>query len=182
MSILIAATVALTPSVGALPPSWLAGASVLAVGSLEASQLARTSSALAVGAPDPRRKRIRRIDRAHVVGAPVLDGKARAGVYVWREDGLFRFAVVGGEPATEFQVRANRPLRLKSDDALTWIRRGPRHYVGRSRAGQGAIETKGHIKIGKARRGGRRVRIYLGPLAQRAASTVEIGAFGAAKR
>ena len=155
-----------------------------------------TSSLVAVAAlltlaapPEPastrRSRAIRRVDRAHVVGAPVLDSKARPGVYVWREDGVFRFAVIprAGEAATtEFQVRASGPVSASSQDGFVWKRQGPQRLLARCRSGQGALRTKGHIKIGRAQRRGRRVRIYLGPLAQRGASTVEIGAFGALKR
>ncbi len=150
---------------------------------------------LTVGAPQDGRARsgaqggrpvkpapVRRIDRAHVVGAPVLDERARPGLYIWLEDGRFRFAVVGGRSATQFQVRANRPMAVANEDAMVWLKRGPRHYVGRSRSGRGSIATRGHIKVGRVRRGGRRVRMFVGPLAWRAASTVEIGAFGAVRR
>ncbi len=127
-----------------------------------------------------KRPLIRQIDRAHVVGAPVLDGEARPGVYVWREDGLFRFAVVGPASATtEFQVRASQGVEVVERDGIVWQRRAPRHLLARGRSGRGALRSRGHIKIGLARRGKRRVRIFVGPLAARAASTVEIGAFGA---
>ena len=131
------------------------------------------------------RKAVQRIDRAHIVGSPVLDDKARPGLYIWLEDGRFHFAVVGaGRSApTEFQLRTTRRLSAREDDGLTWIRKGSRHLMGRSRSGRGSLRTEGSVKVGRVRRGGRRARIYLGPLAQRATSTtVEIGKFGALKR
>ncbi|MEL7368067.1 MAG: hypothetical protein AAFN74_04075 [Myxococcota bacterium] len=126
---------------------------------------------------------LRRVDRAHVVGAPVLNDDARPGVYVWREDGRFQFAVVGTRSVVQFQVRVSQAVTEAEQDGLRWRQKQSKHWVARSRGGgRGSLRSRGGIKIGRAQVDGQRLPIFLGPLAYRAASTVEIGMFGALKR
>ena len=134
-----------------------------------------------VAAPPGRARAIKRIDRAHIVGSPVLDKTARPGLYIWREDGRFQFAAVG-RTSIRFEVISTEPIRASIDEGMVWERLGPRRFLGRGVAARGAIATRGRIKVGRARRGSRRARIYLGPLAERGAKAIEIGAFGALKR
>lgn len=132
-----------------------------------------------VGAPADRP--IARIDRAHLVGAPVLDESTPPGLYVWREDGRMQFVVVG-RGTTKFRVRSTDPIEADVVDAMKWVKKSPRHLVGVSRAGHGHLKTSGKIVIGPVKRGDRRVPIFLGPLAERGAQKVKIGMFGALKR
>ena len=140
---------------------------------------------LAFGAPDGKAKRIkvvRRVDRAHVVGSPVLDERARPGLYVWRNGGRFRFAV-RGRRTTQFHVRSTEPITPAGEDGMVWTRVGPRHMIGRSPSGgRGSVASSGRLTVEKVKRGGRRARIYVGPLAQKGAATVDIGEYGAVRR
>ena len=123
---------------------------------------------------------LKRVDRAHIVGAPVLDASAKPGVYVWREGGRYRFAVRGrGE--VRFRLRGQRRLVPGASDGLTWVRKKAREVIGRATNGRASLDTAGTLLVGPAYRGRKKVRIFVGPLAHPTVGKVKIGLYGAVK-
>lgn len=132
---------------------------------------------------------IAKIDRTRVVGAPVLTEESTPGIYVWLEDGELRFAAVPRPPDKKNRPRVDRyavkvistkPVKRKSGDfrvAGGGAQKMRLEAVVKQQVARGAVKTKGDVKITDASRGGKRVPIFVGPLAKRAAPTVEIGRF-----
>ncbi len=130
---------------------------------------------------------IERLDRTRAVGAPVLDDAAKAGVYVWIEDGEYRFAAVPHDkkrPRNEtyvVKVSASKDVKTKALGDFAKAGAG-RSFALRARVknevARGAIETDGNVTVSGAHvASGKRLPIFVGPLAKRAAATVTIGRF-----
>lgn len=128
---------------------------------------------------------VQRLDRTRAVGAPVLDEKAKPGIYVWLEDGAFRVAAVPFEK----KRRDNYVVKLRGSKKLKVVPRGDFAARGggksvtlrvraKEEVAKSAVETEGDLEIYGARSGsGKRLAIFVGPLAKRAASSVRIGRF-----
>lgn len=131
------------------------------------------------------KKPLERIDRMWVVGAPALDGKPAPGVYVWVEDGRFRFAVPPGRSSKprfyQWTLRSTQSLKLAPGGECKVGARSARGLVlaagSTSAVVECAVETAGDLSISRVKVGKKAASLYVGPLARRAASTLEIGRY-----
>jgi len=120
-----------------------------------------------------------------VVGAPVLDDAAKKGVYVWVEDRALQLAAHPGKNKRgvfRVRVRGTRPLVLDGlGDFKVVGRRGDTDVVLQARArgvvARGKVSCAGDITVSDASSGSRGARLFVGPLAKRAAKGVVIGRF-----
>lgn len=132
---------------------------------------------------------IDKIDRARVVGPPVLDKTAKEGVYVWLEDGWYHVAVQTDLPFGTKKKRtktftlsfaSTKPITAKlgsfkrtggSDGDLDLrVVVGPEPEIAK-------FQTEGDISVSRASTGRARAQIFVGPLAKEAAPSVKIGRF-----
>lgn len=120
---------------------------------------------------------VRRLDRTKVVGAPVLDEKAKPGVYVWVEDGWFQVAAVPkkGARKTRVKVRVDATSKIAKVRGDFSVRRARSGLLMTAAVGsvpvKGRFETSGDVTISADE------RIFVGPLAKRAAKSVTIGRY-----
>lgn len=127
---------------------------------------------------------VRRVDRMWAVGAPVLDASAKVGVYAWVEDKALQLAAHPGDGRGVFRVRVRgtRPLELEGlGDFEVVGRRGDRDVVlqarTKGRTARGKVACNGDLTVTDATRGRRGARLFVGPLAKRAAKRLVIGRF-----
>lgn len=117
---------------------------------------------------------IAKIDRAKVVGAPVLDEKALPGVYVWLEDGWFNVALLAN-PKHRITVRASSTKAIDRVEGELAKDRDGRKLVLSGMAGKvptrSRFKTEGQLTVTAD------FPIFVGPLSKPAAKTVEIGRY-----
>ena len=132
-------------------------------------------------------KRVSRIDRMWVVGAPVLDEKrSLAGLYAWVEDRALQFAARprrNRREALRLRVRGTRPLNTSKLGDFRVISRESNSSVliearVKGPVARGKIRCAGDVTLTDASTSsGRRLPLFVGPLARIAASSVVIGRF-----
>lgn len=120
---------------------------------------------------------VRRLDRTKVVGAPVLDEKARPGVYLWVEDGWFQVAAVAkkGRRKARVKVRVDATKKIRKVRGDFSVRRARSGLV--LTAAVGSVPVKGKFKTGGNVTISADEAIFVGPLARRAARSVTIGRY-----
>ena len=130
----------------------------------------------ALGAPK-RQKRVTKLDRMKAIGAPVLEADAKSGIYVWLEDGWFRFAAVGkGKRQSRLRVTVNSSKPIKADplDFRTVMSGGNRVTIEarvKEVPARGRIKTDGNIVVTSPH------PVFVGPLSRRAVNGVKIGRY-----
>lgn len=132
---------------------------------------------------------LKKIDRARVVGPPVLDASAAAGIYVWLEEGWYQIAAVTNLPyGTQKRMTKTYKVAISStkeiSDKLGSFKkeRGGQKDMKLSvtvgaTAERAQFKTDGDITVSGALEGKRAIPIFVGPLSKRAAATVHIGRF-----
>lgn len=148
-------------------------------GFVAAVLVAGVSTAVAADRP------VRRMDRMWAVGAPVIDDRAQAGVYVWLEERALQLAAfpgLGGRGVFRVRVTGTRPLVLDGlGDFKVVGRRGDRDVVlqarTKGRAARGKVSCDGDVSFTDVTRGRNSTSLWVGPLAKRGAKRVVIGRF-----
>ena len=128
---------------------------------------------------------VRRIDRMWAVGSPVLE-EGKAGVYAWVEDRAVQLAARAGRSGRgvyRVRVRATEDLDLSQLSGFRVVAKAAENNVlleatVKGAPARGAVRSKGDITLSDAERSpGKPARVFVGPLARPAASTVVIGRF-----
>jgi hypothetical protein len=145
--------------------------------------------ALATAAPAAEDEPVKKIDRAKVVGPPVLDGSGPAGFYIWLEDGWYQLAAVTNLPfGTKKRMTRTYHVAIASTKDLTEKLGAFKKESGAQReikltvvvgatVERARFKTDGDVTISAAADGNRALPIYVGPLSKRGAATVRIGRF-----
>jgi hypothetical protein len=133
---------------------------------------------------------IKAIDRARVVGPPVLDTSAAAGIYIWLEDGWYQVAAVTSLPfGTKERVTRTYKVAISStkdiaDKLGNFKREGKGQKQMKLIVDVGAnperaqFQTEGDITISGASDGHDAIPIFVGPLSRRGAPAVKIARLG----
>jgi hypothetical protein len=140
-------------------------------------------------APAPAEEPIHKIDRAKVVGPPVLDDTTPEGVYVWLEDGWFQLAAVTNLPfGAKKQRTRTYALSFTSTGAMTEKLGAFKKTGGKERSlrlqvavgprpERGQVKTEGEVTISEVKVDGQPASLFVGPLSKLAAGTVKIGRY-----
>ncbi len=120
---------------------------------------------------------IKRVDRTKAVGAPVLDDKTPEGIYVWLEDGWFNVAAVAREKKSRRAMSVNFKSTKKIEAVEGSFRAQPRANAVSLSATVGEVAVKSRFKTEGEVTVSTTHPLYVGPLSNRAASTLSIGRY-----
>jgi hypothetical protein len=132
---------------------------------------------------------LKKIDRAKVVGPPVLDASAEAGVYVWLEEGWYQIAAVTNLPfGTQKRMTKTYKVAISSTKEITDKLGSFKKERGGSKdmklsvtvgatAERAQFKTEGDVTVSGAVEGKHTIPIFVGPLSKRGAAAVRIGRF-----